>query len=531
MTMSTWFQKFFPLICLLFAACSLVPNELKIAEQLMESKPDSALKILQNIKSQNLKSDSNRALYGLLLFQALDNNSMPLQPDSLLDFSITYYLKENNQPRLADCYFYKGRKFKSISKYEDATFLYLKALDCLGEKKDFNLLGGIYADMGYICSIQRGHREAIKKYRYSLACYNRTGNIKAACYRLIDIGRTYCNFKNHKTAERYFRYALKRTSDSMICGVIYQNIGINYYRREQYDSAQYYLRKSLQYPYQGNNYAIRNFNLADLLFDFEQVDSAYHYATTALKYPANFYLRRDCYRLLVNVEYLRKDIKQMGKYMTLYQAYTDSIQKLELQTKSTVLENVHNNVQQAKGTKHSMGVLISVLLIFLLLFIFVVSYLYRRNRVKKNQLELYKHQLNTKQEFVIQGLSKKIEEAKALLADERKNAMPAERIKLDKCLYNSVLHLNDWGAFKPEMNHAFNQIVDKMESDYSGITRREIIWCCLHLLEVPNADRLLLLDATSDSLYKLKQRLAQKMNLKSTKELDSFLIELTVIHN
>ena len=529
--MSTRFNYFFLLICLLLAACSFVPDELKIADQLIESKPDSALKILQNIKSQNLNSDSNRALYGLLMFHALDNNSKPLQPDSLLDFSTSYYLKKNDQSRLAECYFYKGRKFKSVSKYEDATLLYLKSLDCLGNKNDYNLLGKIYADMGYICSIQLDHKEALKKYQYSLDCCNRSGDFKAACYRLVDIGRTYCNLMNYKTAERYYRNVLKQTSNSMVCGVAYQNLGISYYRTEQYDSAQYYLRKSLKYPYQGNNYAIRNFNLADILFDLKQVDSAYHYATIALDYPANFYLRRDCYRLLVNVECFQKDIMQMGKYMTLYQSYTDSIRKLELQTKCTVIESMHNAAQKAKGTKSSMGVVISVLLLVLLLSTFVVSYLYRRNRIKKNQLELYRHQINNKQEFVIKGLSKKIEEAKAFLADERKNAMPTERIKLDKYVYDSVLHINDWDAFKLEMNHVFNQIVDRLESDYSGITRREIIWCCLQLLEVPNGDRMLLLDATSDSLYKLKQRLAQKINLKSTKELDLFLVKLTVIQN
>jgi len=53
----------------------------------------------------------------------------------------------------------------------------------------------------------------------------------------------------------------------------------------------------------------------------------------------------------------------------------------------------------------------------------------------------------------------------------------------------------------------------------------------LQLLDIPNADKMLLLDTTANSLYKLKQRLAQKMSLKSTKELDSFLRELITIQN
>jgi len=79
------------------------------------------------------------------------------------------------------------------------------------------------------------------------------------------------------------------------------------------------------------------------------------------------------------------------------------------------------------------------------------------------------------------------------------------------------------------MNHAFNQIIDKLESNYPEVTKREIIWCCLQLLEIPNNDRMILLDTTSDSLYKLKQRLAQKMNLQSTKELDNVLKKLATI--
>ena len=42
--------------CLLLISCTTTPTELKVAKQLIESKPDSALKILQRIKPQNIKS-------------------------------------------------------------------------------------------------------------------------------------------------------------------------------------------------------------------------------------------------------------------------------------------------------------------------------------------------------------------------------------------------------------------------------------------------------------------------------------------
>jgi len=80
------------------------------------------------------------------------------------------------------------------------------------------------------------------------------------------------------------------------------------------------------------------------------------------------------------------------------------------------------------------------------------------------------------------------------------------------------------------MNHAFNGIVDKLQSNYPTLSNKEISWCCLHLLNIPNADRILILETTTEGLYKMKQRIAQKLNLKSTKELNAFLNEIVSTH-
>ena len=52
----------------------------------------------------------------------------------------------------------------------------------------------------------------------------------------------------------------------------------------------------------------------------------------------------------------------------------------------------------------------------------------------------------------------------------------------------------------------------------------------LHLLNIPNADRILILETTTEGLYKMKQRIAQKLDLKSTKELNAFLNEIASTH-
>src|ERR1035437_5750533 len=515
--------------CFLFASCSPVSEELKSAEKLLETSPDSALHVLQNLPPLKYKSESDRALYGLLLFEALEKTNKKMQPDSLIDFSISYYQSQNDKLHLARCYFYKGHKLLHAQRYDEATALYLKALDCIQNKKDYYLLGKIYGDMGYIKTIEIKFKESRGKLRLSLFYFKRSGKKMEVNSAMLFIGNTFRNLKNYKTAQKYYNYVLKHTKDSILNGSAYQEIGINYYFAKQLDSGQFYLRKSLKYSYIGNGYAIRNYVLSDLFFDKAQYDSAFYYATTSLQHPANFYTQKECYRILENVEYLRKDIKEMGKYMVLFQDYSDSVRKVESQTKSSVLENIHNKTEEANGARQNMFLIVTVLLVIILSGSYLVYYLYKRNKLKKDQLKVFKQQLDNKQKFVSHGLSKKIVEVKALQAEARKNALTNDLLKLDKELYNTSIHLDDWDAFSREMNHAFNNIVIVLKLNYPTITKKEIIWSCLHLLEVPNADKMFLLDATSDSLYKLKQRLALKMNLKSARELDSFLKALAAM--
>ncbi|MFT3752207.1 MAG: tetratricopeptide repeat protein [Paludibacter sp.] len=385
------------------------------------------------------------------------------------------------------------------------------------------LLGSTYSDLADIFILQKDYKGALKKIVESINLFNRAGDIKEASYRVVSIGKVYRFRKEYKTAIKYYKQALSLTVDSLVQGYAFQEMGVNYYFAKQNDSAQYYLYKSLRFPYRGTNFTIRCFILADLMYNIGKMDSAAKYAAISFKYPGTYFNRRDCYRILANCEYWNNNTKQMGKYVGLYQHYSDSVGTIEIQSKASMLENLHNKSLETAETRCNMIWIASVLVLVLLFSGGVVHLLFKRNDLKKKQLEDYKKELNQKQEFVSQSLSKKIADRRESQAEARKNASPEERERLDKELYEKCLHLSNWEAFSCEMNHAFNQIVDVLQTDYAGITQKEIIWCCLHLLDVPNADRILLLNATTDSVYKLKQRLAQKMNLKSTKDLDSEL--------
>ena len=518
------------LLALSFTSCSDTPNELKAAEKVMENHPDSALHILQKLHPEKYSTYANRALYGLLLFKALDKNNLPLQPLSLLDFSIDYYTRQDDKIRLGDCQLYKGRAFLSKNKYEQATSEFLKALDNLKSEPDYNILGEAYSDMGKICSLQQQHKEAREKYQLAANYFAKVQKKKAVYYSMLDIAETYRCTKEFKTALKYCHYTIFQTDDSILLGAAYQETGAIYMTSEQPDSAILYLKKSLQFPAKGTDYALRYYSLADIYTNKKQNDSAEVYIKESLKHPANFSTRRGCYRILVNTTYLKGDIKLMGKYMSKYQDYTDSVRTIESQTKASVIEDLHTNSVETSGARQSLTITILLLFVVVIVGGAISYYYYNRNKIRKQELDGYKTEINSKQAFVSQSISKKIEDSKAIQAIKRKHALPNERIKLDKEVYINSLHINNWDVFTSEMNHAFNGIVDKLQVKYPTLSHKEISWCCLHLLNIPNADRILILETTTEGLYKMKQRIAQKLDLKSTKELNAFLNEIASTH-
>lgn len=519
------------LLTLSFTGCSKTPNELRIVEQIIESHPDSALHILQKLHPEKFKTGASRALYGLLLFEALDKNDLPLQHDSLLDFSIDYYTNLDDKIRLGSCYLYKGRSYLYKNKYEQAMSGFLEALDNLKIELDYNILGEVYSDMGKIYSQQQQYKQAREKYHQAIKYFAKVQKKNAICYSMLGIGATYKYTKEFNIALKYCHTVIAQTKDSILLGVAYQEIGNIYMTSEQPDSAIHYLRKSLQYPAKETEYSFRNYSLASVYTNKSQTDSAEIFTKKALEYSASFFTRCGCYRILVHTTFIKGDIKLMGKYMSKYQQYTDSIRTIESQTKASVIEDLHTNSIETSGAKQSLTITILLLLVVSLLGGAISFYFYNRNKTRKQELDGYKTELNSKQAFVSQSISKKIEESKAIQATSRKNALPNDRLKLDKEIYNNSLHINNWDVFACQMNHAFNGIVDKLQTKYPTLNRKEISWCCLHLLNIPNADRTLILETTTEGLYKIKQRIAPKFDLKSTKELDAFLNEIVSNQN
>jgi len=518
----------FPFLCLYFMGCSLMPNEMKTTENLIENNPDSALIILKKMSPDKYGTKSTRALYGLLMFRALDKTHLPLKPDSLIDFSIDYYQKHSDYDHLACCYLYKGRVYKYNFQNEKAIVCYLKALDIAQNNKDNLLLGRINSDMGDIYNSQRDYILARQRFNQAYNYFTLANYPVFAFYSLLDIGITHYSTKEFDSAQIYFNRVYRQAKDSITKGAAIQEIGLCYDNAKQYDSALVYLRKVIHYPYTQNNRAIRYYYLADLFSDLKNVDSSNYYALKALKYSPEIRTQRECYRILVNSESEKGNIAALTDYMKKYQDCTDSIRKIDAQTKGSILESIHLTTNEVQRSKQRFWYLMGLILLGTGFVIFLFIRIKKRNKktITETEKQYIEQKVNIQKGVMFNhrdALLHKINETKKNQSTERKKASFDKKELMDRKLYEELLHLNDLEFFYREMDTVLNKLVTKLTNRYSGLTQKEICWCCLCLLDIPTTDILLILNYKVDSLNKMKQRLAQKINLTSVSKLNDFL--------
>ena len=521
---------FFLSIAIGVFSCSRPPQELKTAEGLIETAPDSAFHILRNLSPNTYKSDANRALYGLLMFRTLDQKLMSPPPDSLIDFSIHYYENHPDKDRLALCLLLKGRAYNNGAQYDKAMSFYLKAKDEVHDSNDSLLLGRINQNMGEINNIQGDYKLAREKYQKAYSYFNIPKFNKQAFYALLNIGRTYYTAKNYTAAQEYYRRIITKAKDSFQTGALYQEMGLNFHDSDQYDSALVYYRQILNYPNLKYNRATRYCSLSSLYFDLKQYDSAFYYASRSLNFVIDFRTQRECYRIMTNCEFIKGNTKNVTTYMNKYVALGDSLRKVEAQIKGSYMETTYIAKKEAAISKNITWYLAGLVILLIITGYFLFKLFTRNTRKEKNQIiethheeKLGIHKKVIEDKWTV--LQKQIEEQKKILTTEYKNAGPKERELQLRKTYKNILHYDEPELFFAEMDKFLNKLITKLTNRYTTLNEKELTLCCYLLLHIPTYDMLILFDYKSDdSLKSLKRRLTKKLELDNATLLEDFLL-------
>ncbi len=522
---------FFPAILFstlfLFIACnSSVDEKLQLAEHHITNAPDSSLYILQQIRDDYPEmTDDEKALFGLLFFQSLDKNSKDLSPAEMIDYSIDYYTRSNQKQRLAYSYLYKTHLFKNIRDYKNALENLFKARDYAIAGNDHSLLGKIYFDFAQISGYQEEYGKAQEYYELAEKEFEKARETENRAKTYMSMGWLYLALDDYDSSIKYSRKALNITTDSIIMGDVLNDIGNSYYFKEQFDSALYYIRQSLAYPYFDTNMSSRYYNIANVHSYLNKFDSAKYYVNQAFEYPIDIYFEEECYRVLTKIAIHENNKEDLQEYMAKHQACRDSIKLLEQQPNINILEHIHQTDKDVTVIKQQRLWMMIFIACLILIVSFIFLKLHKRNKQKQIKADIYRTELKNKHELLFRDLLNELEETKAKYAVERKKGTLEQREEIDKKIYNEVLHLDVEKSFINQMNKVLNNLPEKLKQDYPEMTYKEIVWCCLFVLEFPTSDISLILGFKQSTQYKFKQRLSKKLNFQNLKEFDQMLYD------
>ena len=194
---------------LVMASCSSsYDKELLSVEQVMNESPDSALYMLERIDTSRLASEKNRALYSLLLSQAMDKTYQYSVDDSLINVAKLYYDKTNDSYCKMLSHYYLARIFfhrEDFSQCIVELFIsqeYATALD------DYFWKGMICRAISDVYNKTMNVAEELKYAIDEFDNFKKSGRQPHLNYALLDLARAYSNKGNNKYAIRLCQAAL-----------------------------------------------------------------------------------------------------------------------------------------------------------------------------------------------------------------------------------------------------------------------------------------------------------------------------------
>lgn len=115
-------------------------EKLDLAENLMDSKPDSALTVLEGIPASKVKGKEVSARYALLKSMALDKNCIDTTTFDILQPAIDYYIKHGSPDEQLRTYYYQGRIYQNQGDDDSAMQSFMNGSDLGGSITDTLLL-------------------------------------------------------------------------------------------------------------------------------------------------------------------------------------------------------------------------------------------------------------------------------------------------------------------------------------------------------------------------------------------------------
>ena len=214
------------------------------AEQLMADSPEEALRIMQGVDRESLRSDEDRARYELVYSEACYYNFMDVDVDSLTRPMMRYYLESDNHAERARAMFQHAVVAYNGGNLAVAMVALTEADKSLAEVENARLYGSVQRLKGNIYSEGCLYANALESYSAARDCYRELGLEEHVAYLGYDMGGTLIQLRRFDEArtelEGALAYAMEVESNEFVCAVAHELLDLAIYL-DDYDMCREYV--------------------------------------------------------------------------------------------------------------------------------------------------------------------------------------------------------------------------------------------------------------------------------------------------
>ena len=282
----------FILLGFLLSACRHTADRLLSIEQLIRLKPDSALSLLRQIQYPERLSDSNGALYALLMTQVINQSSDEgHKSDSLISVAIDYYKGTKDSAHAALAYYNAGLVAMDNEDSEASLHNFLKTIDWLGESDNDELQFMVRYKMSRLFNLRLIPDEELRLGKAALPYAERIGNPLYICALLPYITHGFMQTNQLDSAYKYSVQAIQLAEKENLVRTlshIYSQHAHLCMAMKDYKQALMYRDKDLAILFElfgeENEYIYDHYiNKANTLTELHQYDSAFYYINKAVE--------------------------------------------------------------------------------------------------------------------------------------------------------------------------------------------------------------------------------------------------------
>ena len=547
---------------------------LRLADSLMEERPDSALALLR--RDSLLFGSAGKAVrmaYELSKSEAEDKCYILHTSDSAMLPVAEYFARRGTPLQRVRAWYALGRVYCDLRLYGHALSAFDNALaaDDGGDKIVYRYKARAATWAGFVYEERGLHTDALRYNKLSYE-YAKKANVPSVeVYSLRDIGRSYSNLKNNDIAIPYYKRAAEKAkalNDRYLYNMVMEELAAIYIEEGRLVDA----RDALSTSFHGKvdmDMAAHYFIWADYYKVIGELDSAITYNKHGMVFGDDFVRKSTSLELAR----LNKNSGRRGealKYYEMYFSYEDSLRD----ERDTENADLFAHIEQMLGVerenaalsdaKMRLTALLSIVIIVVMAATFVIvryylnirkrmreqqervkTYLRRQHEremtgVKRNEeriAQLQAELLSSKAELTELQRSLKRNEAEMLarrneqmrVEEERRELLKADFTETEvyKLFHNPTAHPSqaDYHRLVDALNRTYDGFTLRLKDFYPGISDTEMWFCCMTKTGLSSKATCNISAYSFSALSMAKSRLYAKMfNKKDTaKELDNFV--------